>query len=225
MGNPAETRLKLMDTATQLIWQSNYSSVGVAEICKRAGLTKGSFYHHFETKADLFYEASQHYWDGLKQELDQIFSPSYSPLEQLENLIEFVVTHQEAGDANDDNPVSACPFFTAGGQAGIEEEKVRLAAVEMSDKAALYNAALIRGLIAEGMLRSEADPHQMGRMIHNYIMGLLLYGRVFRSLDVIKTDLREAIYRLLDLKPEYRADKSACETLDADFSKSVGASA
>ena len=214
MRNPAETKQKLMDTATQLIWQSNYSSVGVAEICKRAGLTKGSFYHHFETKADLFYEASRHYWEDLRKDLDQIFSPSCSPLEQLENMIEFIITHQESEDMDDENPVSACPFFTAGSQAGVDEEKVRQAAIEMSDKAGLYHAALVRGLMAEGALDNDADPAWLGRMIHNYVMGLLLYGRVYKSLDIIKTDLREGIYRLLGVKPEFRKSCGPAEQIE-----------
>lgn len=216
MRNPAETKQKLMDTATQLIWQSNYASVGVAEICKHAGLTKGSFYHHFETKADLFYEASQHYWESLKLELDRIFSPTYTPLEQLENVIEFVIAHQQNDDADDDNPVSACPFFTAGSQAGSEEEKVRLAAIEMSDKASRYHTALVRGLIADGILDNRPDPEQLGRMIDNYIMGLLLYGRLYKSLDIIKIDLREGIYRLLGMKPEFRRARGPSEQIEQD---------
>ena len=36
-----ETRERLLETALELIWQSNYSSVGVNEICKQAGVTKG----------------------------------------------------------------------------------------------------------------------------------------------------------------------------------------
>ena len=216
MRNPAETKQRLMDTATQLIWQSNYASVGVAEICKRAGLTKGSFYHHFETKADLFYEASQHYWEGLKQDLDRIFSPTYTPLEQLENYIEFVIAHQQNDDFDDDNPVSACPFFTAGSQAGDGEEKVRLAVMEMSDKSGRYSTALVRGLIADGILESDSDPEQLSRMIDNYVMGLLLYGRLYKSLHTIKTDLREGIYRLLEVKPEFRRVRGPSEQIEQD---------
>lgn len=203
MRKPTDTKEKLMETAIGLIWQSNYSNVGVAEICKQAGVTKGSFYHYFETKADLFYEASQHYWDSMKLELDKIYSPSHSPLEQLENLIRFIIEKQE-NNQHDDNPVSGCPFFTAGGQSGVGEEKVRQAALEMTDNAVKYNAALMRALKAEGALQSDASPVQTGRMIHHYVMGLLTYGRVFRSLDVVKEDLREAIYRIIDLKPEFR---------------------
>ena len=62
MREPSKTREKLLETAIELVWQSNYCSVGVMEICKRAGVTKGAFYHHFESKADLFYAAAQHHY-------------------------------------------------------------------------------------------------------------------------------------------------------------------
>jgi TetR/AcrR family transcriptional repressor of nem operon len=57
MRKPAETRESLLEAALELIWQSNYVSVGISEICERAGTTKGAFYHHFESKAVLFREA------------------------------------------------------------------------------------------------------------------------------------------------------------------------
>ncbi len=204
MRKSTNTKTQLMDTATRLIWQSNYANVGVAEICKQAGVTKGSFYHYFETKADLFYEASQHYWEGMRQELDAIFSPSHSPLEQLENLIQFIIQKQETGTEQDDNPVSGCPFFTAGGQTGSGEEKVRQAAMEMSEKAIRYNTALMRQLKADDALCGDPDPEQIGRMVYQYIMGLLIYGRVLRSLEAVSQDLREAIYRIIALKDEHR---------------------
>lgn len=209
-----------METAIQLIWQSSYDNVSVGEISKQAGVTKGSFYHYFESKADLFYEASNHYWNGLKQELDHIFSPSLAPLDQLENLIQLVVERQECVGQKDDNPVSGCPFFTAGGQAGTGEEKVRLAALTMSENAIQYNTALVRGLKAEGLLRGDPDPAQLGRIIYQHIMGLLMYGRVLRSLDAVKADLREAIYRIVDLKSEYRKDE--VERFETSRQQAVG---
>ncbi len=198
------TKEKLLETAIQLIWQSNYTKVGVNDICQQAGVTKGSFYHYFETKADLFYEASHYHWLSMKQELDVLYSPDFSPLEQLENLIQFVVGKSEQCPDGDGNPVSGCPFFTAGGQAGSGEDRVRQASQEMSEHAVKYNAALVRNLKADNLLHGDPDPIQVSRLIHQFIQGLLLYGRVYSDLEAVKTDLREGLYRLLDLKPEYR---------------------
>ena len=204
MGKQTDTKEKLLETATQLIWQSNYSNVGVNEICQQAGVTKGSFYHYFETKADLFYEASEHHWVRMKKDLDALFSPPFTPLEHLENLIQFIINIQRKAKHGDDNPVSGCPFFTAGGQAGANEIRVREASQEMSEHAVKYCVALVRNLKVENVLNSELDPQQVGRLIHQFIQGLLIYGRVYSDLDIVKIDLREGLYRLVDLQHEFR---------------------
>jgi TetR/AcrR family transcriptional repressor of nem operon len=209
MREPAKTREKLLDTAIQLIWQSNYHSVGVNEICARAGVTKGAFYHHFESKADLYYAAAGHYWEELKKELDAIYSPSFTPLENLENLIKFVIDrqggkHMRCDEAEGEALESiGCPFFACGGQVGVGEEKVRQASIDMADNGIRYYAALVRGLKADGVLRGNPDPVTVGRLLFQYMQGLLIYARVLNSIADLESDLREGFYRLLDLKPEY----------------------
>ena len=204
MRNPAETRDKLLETATGLIWQSNYSSVGVNEICKQAGVTKGAFYHHFETKADLYVAASRHYWDGMKRDLDAIYSPCFSPLEQLENVIRLIIEKQETERFSNELEVAGCPFFTSGGQAGVDEVKIRQAAREMEEHMQRYSIALVRNLKADGFLNGDPDVEQAARFLHHFIQGLMDYGRLMNSLDAVRADLREGMYRLLDVKQEYR---------------------
>ena len=70
MSAPIDTRLKLMQTASSLIGESNYDNVGIVEICKQAGVTKGAFYHHFQSKADLFVHANAYEWASIQADLD-----------------------------------------------------------------------------------------------------------------------------------------------------------
>lgn len=209
MREPVKTRETLLDTAIQLIWQANYDSVGVNEICARAGVTKGAFYHHFESKADLYYAAAGHYWDQLKKELDAVYSPSFTPLENLENLIKFVIgrlggQHVPCEGAGGEALQSiGCPFFVCGGQAGAGEEKVRQASVELGENGVRYYAALVRGLKADGALRGNPDPATIGRLLFQYMQGVLVYARVMQNVSAVEPDLREGFYRLLDLKPEH----------------------
>jgi AcrR family transcriptional regulator len=51
-----ETRARIYETATKLIGEEGFEQVSVERICKLAGVAKGSFYHHFRTKADLIVE-------------------------------------------------------------------------------------------------------------------------------------------------------------------------
>jgi len=206
-----KTREKLLETAIELVWQSNYDNVGVNEICSRAGVTKGAFYHHFESKADLYLAASRHYWDALKKELDAVYSPSFTPLENLENLIQFANSRQKekvlaalaaTGECSSSD-VGGCPFFTCGGQVGVGEEKVRQASVEMAENGLRYFLALVRGLIADGALEGNPDPAQTARMLFQYMQGLHIYARVMNDSESVESDLRAGFYRLLDLKREH----------------------
>lgn len=47
------SRDKLVAAAQELMLSKGYDSTTVDEICKRAGASKGSFYHFFETKEEL----------------------------------------------------------------------------------------------------------------------------------------------------------------------------
>ena len=209
--DPEKTKERLLETAIQLVWQSNYDNVGVNEICARAGVTKGAFYHHFGSKADLYVAASRHYWEDLKKELDAIYSPAHTSLENLENLIQFVIARQTdeglssvAAQGDVEAPeVVGCPFFTCGAQVGVTEAKVRQASIEMAENGMRYYLALVRALKADGVLNGDPDPIQLGRMLFQYMQGLLIFARVMNSITTVETDLRAGFYRLLDLKPEY----------------------
>ncbi|MCE3253506.1 MAG: TetR/AcrR family transcriptional regulator [Cellvibrio sp.] len=141
--SPTDTRTLLLETALNLIWNSNYTSVGVNEICKQAGVTKGSFYHHFESKAELFCEATSHYWEEIRQELDCIFSPINSPLEQLENWLQFIYINKVGEDKDN---VPGCAFFTAGMQSGCGENRITDTLQLMTDRISNIKKDLPEGI-------------------------------------------------------------------------------
>src|SRR3954452_3680028 len=50
----ASTRRALLDAARSLFAEKGYHGAAAEEIVRRAGLTRGALYHHFEDKRDLF---------------------------------------------------------------------------------------------------------------------------------------------------------------------------
>ncbi|MER6945802.1 helix-turn-helix domain-containing protein [Nonomuraea sp. NPDC000554] len=48
------TRRTLIAQSRRLFTSKGYAAVGLAEIVRESGVTKGALYHHFEGKADLF---------------------------------------------------------------------------------------------------------------------------------------------------------------------------
>lgn len=67
MGRPRKdpttksAREKLLEAAFQLIRTKGYTSTTVDDLCELAGVTKGTFFHYFETKETLAVAAAQHW--------------------------------------------------------------------------------------------------------------------------------------------------------------------
>ena len=57
-----DTREKLVRTAEKLMLRDGYSATRVDEVIRKAGLSKGSFYHFFDSKEALGLAALEHYY-------------------------------------------------------------------------------------------------------------------------------------------------------------------
>jgi TetR/AcrR family transcriptional repressor of nem operon len=199
-----DTKQRLMETALELIWNSNYDRVGIAEICQKAGVTKGAFYHHFSSKADLFVCASEMEWDQKSREMDEILSPRYDALEQLEKVINLIL-HKQVQICPEGTPyICGSPIFTAGAQAGCGCNDIQIVAKTMSENAARYFGALVRNLAAEGYLDDDMDALEAGRLAVQYVQGVLTTGRICQNVEEMTHDLRQGLYRILNVKAEYR---------------------
>ena len=48
-----ETKEKIFQAAKRILSQGGYETLSIKNICEEAGVSNGSFYHHFKTKDDL----------------------------------------------------------------------------------------------------------------------------------------------------------------------------
>ncbi|MGH8317605.1 MAG: TetR/AcrR family transcriptional regulator, partial [Steroidobacteraceae bacterium] len=60
---PHESKLKLLDATLKVVRTKGYSATRIEDVCAEAGLTKGSFFHHFKSKEDLALAAAA-LWDA-----------------------------------------------------------------------------------------------------------------------------------------------------------------
>jgi TetR/AcrR family transcriptional regulator, transcriptional repressor for nem operon len=53
MDSRHESKTKFLDAAMHVIRVKGYSATRIEDVCEEAGLTKGSFFHHFKSKEEL----------------------------------------------------------------------------------------------------------------------------------------------------------------------------
>lgn len=83
-------RIKILAAAMNLIRAKGYAATSVDSLCETAGVTKGAFFHHFESKEDLAVAAAQ-YWSNRTAELfsGAPYQIVEDPLERLLAYIKF----------------------------------------------------------------------------------------------------------------------------------------
>ncbi|WP_144299515.1 TetR/AcrR family transcriptional regulator [Elioraea rosea] len=59
-----DTRTRILDVALRLLRERGYGATRVDDICAAAGVTKGAFFHHFDSKEALALAAVRHFGDG-----------------------------------------------------------------------------------------------------------------------------------------------------------------
>lgn len=86
--NP-HTRSNLVRAGARMLHQAGFASTGVKEIVDAAGVPKGSFYNHFDSKESFAREVIDFYFEqGLNELSERFLNPEVEPLERLRNYFE-----------------------------------------------------------------------------------------------------------------------------------------
>lgn len=88
MKQAHESRTKLLDATLKVVRAKGYTATRVEDVCAEAGLTKGSFFHHFKSKEDLALAAAAH-WDANASQLFAA-APYHDLADPLGRLIAYV---------------------------------------------------------------------------------------------------------------------------------------
>ncbi len=81
-------RERLLAAAVRLIREQGYAATSVDELCRAAGVTKGAFFHHFESKEALGVAAANH-WAAVTSALFA-GAPYHAPEDPLERVLAYV---------------------------------------------------------------------------------------------------------------------------------------
>lgn len=83
-----EARERLLNAAIDVIRQQGYSATSVDDLCRAAGVTKGAFFHHFDSKEALGVAAAD-YWGTSTSGLFAA-APYHTPADPLERVLAYI---------------------------------------------------------------------------------------------------------------------------------------
>jgi TetR/AcrR family transcriptional regulator, fatty acid metabolism regulator protein len=88
------TKNKIYHTATELMKQKDYQDIKIEEICERAEVSVGSFYHYFKSKNDLLIEMYCRADDYFQNEV-RVKLVSTDPLERIVEYFDAYAEYNE----------------------------------------------------------------------------------------------------------------------------------
>jgi AcrR family transcriptional regulator len=178
------TRRKILDAAVDVFNEVGYAAADRGTIIERTGMTKGAFYHHFDSMESL---ASAIIEEGAELVVNELgaMSDSFSPA--LENILHGTF-------------ITADLF--ASNKVVRTAEQLTLAFGKFNDTAAAAYTSWVEGMtaearraIAEGDIRAELDPH----MVSEFIIGATFGARILGQTTAGSNDLIRQLTQMWEL--------------------------
>ncbi|SDY19810.1 transcriptional regulator, TetR family [Saccharopolyspora shandongensis] len=179
MGRTSDAREVILSVAQSLIELRGYSALGVAEICKTAGVPKGSFYYFFESKEALALTVLDEHWAGQRREWTRVLRSDAEPLQRLRQLFEETEASQRAGQQSC-GTVSGCLFGNLTLELSNQTEAIRLRLQEIFDA----QVDMVESVVAEARERDEVavvDPRDAARSVVAQLEGQVLLAKLYNN--------------------------------------------
>jgi len=165
-----KTRRRILTAAASAFRERGIDGVGLRDIMKRAGMTRGGFYFHFTDKDSLFNEATR---DAALTSVATYVSIAESAPEgqKLQAFINFYLSTEHR-----DQPEGGCMISVLGGEVGRANLKQRTAFTNsigvILDRIAKY----VPG-------ESEAERRRKAGLLMASMAGVLMVSRVLSDLS------------------------------------------
>jgi len=190
-----ESKTKFLNAALQVIRAKGYSATTVDDICHAAGMTKGSFFHHFKSKDDLALGAVAH-WDAGTTDFfaSAPYHNATDPLARLLGYVDFRETILKG-----ELPDYTCLVGTLVQETYDTHPAIR----EACDRCLTSHVAeLTRDVEAAKKLYAPSaswTAESIGYFIQTVLQGSFIFAKAKQSPEIIRENLQHLRKFLIDL--------------------------
>ncbi len=196
------SREKILEVAEASFARRGFSGVGLREVARAAGLGKSSLFHHFDGKAQLYFEVLERVLARIQERVEPALVRSGAPLERLEGWIDALI------DALAEHPASARLLL----RGLVEDEDFPDEPLPAAQRAEKRLADILQGIhallregIEQGAFRKVSVPHTVqtliGATVYHFASGELgegIMGRPLLSAEAVrrrKQELRNLLHQ------------------------------
>lgn len=203
------TRRKIIDTAVELFSELGYGETGLADVLQRAGVSKGAFYYHFDSKEAVAKAIIDEFDNRAAIAVEENFDPSEPTLDGMIKST-FAMQHLMHRD----------PAIQIGQMLSQALNQVSSAGSRMYSGWTEKFQEMVNAIAGAGGIRADVDPLDVADAIWSGVLGAHLvsaargddpYARLARSWRVLVLSIapEDAVGRLHGLLDETVQD---CQT-------------
>ncbi len=194
-----QSRQQILEAATSLIAKQGFLAITIQDILQAANITKGKFFHYFESKEDLFSELLRFaLFDRRFIKFSEVLEnyPEPSPVRRLLHILDEVIEWQKKGLPDGMRLCALATFFFPPDSAEIQEIRAHLGENSrvMED--------LIKSAQAIGELPASLDPALLALLFPSASVGGNIVGYLHSNRPLIpqmQIELKKLVEELADL--------------------------
>ena len=163
-----ETRKNILIAAQKLFAAQGFTGSGVEDICRQAGITKGAFYHHFDSKQELLLEILDHWIDIVSLSIDP---QEIKKTSSLNLLLDIIDTMEPSFARSKDQP----PVFLELFMKGLKDSKLKKINQRSYNKFVDFFAIVVSQGMEQGSIKTD-DAREAAKILFSLTMGFLIQG-------------------------------------------------
>lgn len=186
--NPVATRQRIVDATVALMLRQGFGGTSVDQICEEAGLTKGSFFHHFDSK-EAAGKAAVEWWGqmGASFYMTAWMDDGRDPLVRMHQMLDIMSGFTTRPDE---------PCRCMVGMMSQELASTHPVMQEACGKELLFWNQQVATMLADAKAKhspaASFDPMEVAWFLNSLWQGAMLVAKTCGSQEIIRSSLRHA---------------------------------
>ncbi|MBG0826616.1 TetR/AcrR family transcriptional regulator [Planomonospora sp. ID67723] len=181
---PGDTRERIVAVARDLVHGASLSAVSIDDVCRAAGVHKGSLYHFFPSKDALGAAVLELNWAMMSTVLDEAFADDVAPLTRIDRFVDgFVRMLTLTRRQMDITP--GCPLGNLTAELAARQGDIRARLVRILQAWTRYFADAISEARGRGEIEPTVDPNAAATRVLAHLQGLALLAKAHDDPDLV----------------------------------------